>query len=273
MIKETLKNRLKAYIRRNPRLYKLCLFLFYIVRPLYPQKMFLALSGYFRFCRDVANYFSMDGSEQFKLLNLRPSLEDWNSITPVDRYYFYQDTWAAGKIIKNVPEFHVDIGSTVLFVGILSKITRICSVDIRPLPVSLENLECRRGSILELPFEDGKILSLSSLCVIEHIGLGRYGDPLDPSGTYKAVQELSRVLGGGGDLYVSVPIGESSVYFNACRVFEPEDFVSMFKGFRVVDTLFILEDRVCTMDEYMKLDKSPYINRMIVGCFHFQKEK
>ncbi|HHT9125285.1 MAG TPA: DUF268 domain-containing protein [Candidatus Brocadiia bacterium] len=213
----------------------------------------------------------MEGAEPFNLLNLRPLVKDWTNVTPVNENYFYQDTWAAGKIIKDAPEFHVDIGSTVLFVGILSKITRICSVDVRPLPVRLENLECREGSILELPFEDGEIFSLSSLCVLEHIGLGRYGDSLDPLGTCKAAQELSRVLGEGGNLYVSAPIGESSIYFNAYRVFEPENFVSMFRGFEVVDTLFILNDRVCTMDEYTKFNKPSYNNRVIVGCFHFVK--
>ncbi|MBU1853976.1 MAG: DUF268 domain-containing protein [Candidatus Omnitrophica bacterium] len=215
----------------------------------------------------------MNGSESFELLNLRPSLEDWTRTTPVDIYYFHQDTWVAGKIIENVPDVHVDIGSTALFVGILSKVTRVCSVDIRPLPVSLENMSCKKGDILGLPFNDGEVSSLSSLCVVEHIGLGRYGDPLDPFGSSKAIQEVSRVLKKGGDLYISVPIGESSgVYFNAYRVFDPHRFISMFQGFKVIDTLFIFEDRICTMEDYIKLDKSPYSQRMIVGCFHLQKE-
>lgn len=266
-------HRLETYIRRNHKLYKLCSFLFTMVLPLYVPGFSKALVGYFRFFRDVVRYFRLEGAEPFNILNLRPQVKDWTDVTPVNEGYFYQDTWAAGKIIKNTPEFHVDIGSTVLFVGILSKITRVCSVDIRPLPVSLENLECRKGSILELPFEDGEIFSLSSLCVIEHIGLGRYGDPLDPSGTYKAVQELSRVIGKGGNLYVSVPIigEENSVYFNAHRVFEPGNFISMFQDFKVADTLFILYDGLCTMDEYLKVYKSAYINRRITGCFHFIK--
>jgi SAM-dependent methyltransferase len=214
----------------------------------------------------------MDSAEPFRLLNLQPCLKDWTSTTPVDRYYFYQDTWAAEKIIKNAPEFHLDIGSTVLLVGMLSKITRVCSVDIRPLPVILKNMEFRKGSILELPFENGQIHSLSSLCVIEHIGLGRYGDSLDPLGVHKAVKELSRVIGKGGNLYVSVPIGEHAVYFNAFIMFDLEEFITMFKGFKLLDTQFILNDRVCTMEEYMKLDKSSYVHRMVIGCFHFQKE-
>ena len=262
------------YIRQFPKLYRFCLFIFHMLQPLCPRRFFRTIGGYLRFFKDILKYFTMDGSESFKLLNLRPALKDWTGEILVDQYYFYQDTWAAGKIIENVPEFHVDIGSTVLLVGILSKITRICTVDIRSLPVSLENMEFRKGSVLELPFKDGEINSISSLCVIEHIGLGRYDDPLDPFGTYKAIKELSRVLEKGGNLYISVPIGENAeVYFNSYKIFKPEKFVSMFKGFKIVDTLFILEDRLCEMDEYLKLEKSPYKHRMIVGCFHFQKAK
>ncbi len=214
----------------------------------------------------------MGKAERFRLLNLRPSLEDWTKTTPLDHCYFYQDTWAAEKVMKDIPDFHVDIGSTALLVGILSKITRVYSIDIRPLPVKLDNLECKRGSVLDLPFKDGEISSLSSLCVIEHIGLGRYGDTLDPSGSYKAISELSRVLRKGGNLYVSVPVGEeTTVYFNAYRVFEPQNFVALFEGFKMMDSLFILEDRLSTMEEYIKLDRSPYYGRMIVGCFHLRK--
>ena len=75
------------------------------------------------------------------------------------------------------------------------------------------------GDITRLPFADASIRSLSSLHVIEHIGLGRYGDPIDPSGCFAAMRELSRVLASGGHLYLSTPVGRERVCFNAHRVF------------------------------------------------------
>ena len=60
--------------------------------------------------------------------------------------------------------------------------------------MSLPELNFKKGNILNLPFSDYSINSLSSICVIEHIGLGRYGDQLDQFGTEKAVKELVRVL-------------------------------------------------------------------------------
>ena len=75
-------------------------------------------------------------------------------------------------------------------------------VDIRPLSLPMDTIHFRAGSILEMPFENASVASLSSICVIEHIGLGRYGDPPDPRGTQKALDELKRILAPGGNLYL-----------------------------------------------------------------------
>jgi hypothetical protein len=45
-----------------------------------------------------------------------------------------------------------------------------------------------------LPFKNNSIECISSLCVLEHIGLGRYGDKLDPFGTEKAIEEIKTIF-------------------------------------------------------------------------------
>ena len=74
-----------------------------------------------------------------------------------------------------------------------------------------------------MPFEDRSVSSLSCLHVAEHIGLGRYGDPLDPAGTTKAAAELARVLAPGGQLLFSGPVGVPRTCFNAHRIHAPQD--------------------------------------------------
>lgn len=101
-------------------------------------------------------------------------------------------------------------------------------VDIRPLEAKLPNLTCIAGSVTELPFADQSEESVSCLHVAEHIGLGRYGDPLDPAGTRKAARELVRVVRSGGQLLFSLPDGRARVEFNAHRVHDPLDVVAMF---------------------------------------------
>jgi hypothetical protein len=49
--------------------------------------------------------------------------------------------------------------------------------------------------------------SVSCMHVVEHVGLGRYGDPLDANGDLQAIKELKCVLWPGGVLYFVVPTG------------------------------------------------------------------
>ena len=171
-----------------------------------------------------------------------PNFCDKKSTTVIDEYYFYQDVWAAKMAISIKPKKIVDIGSTALLVGFLSQLAETVSIDIRPLTVSLGNLTCKRYSITELPFSDNSIEYINSLCVIEHVGLGRYGDGLDIKGAEKACAELRRVLRQGGYLVASVPLGPSCVVFNAHRIFGRDEFLEMFPGFEIMEEIFCVPE-------------------------------
>ena len=56
---------------------------------------------------------------------------------------------------------------------------------------------------------------------LEHIGLGRYGDDLDPDGWKQALNSLISLVSPGGVLWLSVPVGLQRVEFNAHRIFNP----------------------------------------------------
>jgi SAM-dependent methyltransferase len=173
--------------------------------------------------------------------NLYPCLGDDRPTTPIDPVYFYQNSWAFERIVRRSPSSHIDVGSHHTFVALLSKVVPVTMVDIRPLSLPLASLEFRQGSILNLPFEDGSVSSLSSLCVIEHIGLGRYGDPLDPWGTEKAVAELKRILAPGGILWLSVPVSDKNVtHFNAGRVFSIGYILQLIEPLRIIEQAYIV---------------------------------
>jgi SAM-dependent methyltransferase len=173
---------------------------------------------FIQYVNDFEAYIHMPGAES--RVNFRPCLDDKTAETPLDKYYFYQDTWAARKIFELAPAKVVDIGSTALLVGIISQFVPTISIDVRPLPVFLDGLTCQKGSITELPFEDNSVEYLTTLCVIEHIGLGRYGDALDSLGSIKAFKEIGRVVKPGGHLLFSVPLSQKpGLSFNAHRIF------------------------------------------------------
>jgi SAM-dependent methyltransferase len=150
-------------------------------------------------------------------------------------HYFHQDIWAAREINRRNPKRHVDVGSSVAgFIAHLLSFREVEYVDIRPVRTNVKGLTCLEGSVLALPFESESIESLSSLHVTEHVGLGRYGDPVDPAGWSKAVTELTRVLKPGGVLYFSVPIGRERLEFDGHRVFDP---ATVLRGFASLELL------------------------------------
>jgi SAM-dependent methyltransferase len=179
-------------------------------------------------------------SDSVESIVLYPCIWDATSVTPIEPSYFYQDSWAFDLVVKAKPKSHIDIGSHHKYVALLSKVVPLTMVDLRPLSLEMESIRFVQGTILDLPFPDSSIESLSSLCVIEHIGLGRYGDPLDPVGSLKACNELARVMKPGGNLYVSVPIEDNpKTYFNAHRSFNEAWFLSQFSHFSVQDKAYI----------------------------------
>jgi hypothetical protein len=178
--------------------------------------------------------FTLDTNDLF------PCLDDKTALTPVEPIYFYQDSWAAAKIFSYKPSHHVDIGSAVKTIGIISGFVPVTFIDIRPIEVKLPNLHFKEGTVLALPFEDNTVESISSLCVIEHIGLGRYGDPLDVRGSEKAIAEIVRVTKPGGNILFSVPVDSTKkIYFNAHRAFTPEYIFECFAGCKLIEQKYI----------------------------------
>jgi len=154
-----------------------------------------------------------------------------------DEQYIYHTAWAARQLRKTAPyPHHVDIGSSLYFVGIVSAFIPVVHYDYRPPKLlRMSGLTVKDADITALPFPDESIVSLSCLHVVEHIGLGRYGDAIDPEGDLKAMRELQRVLAVGGRLIFAVPTGPNVIQYNAHRLYEAQDIPMYFKGM-VVET-------------------------------------
>ena len=110
----------------------------------------------------------------------------------------------------------------------------VALVDVRPFPVLLPGLSFRQADATRLPFDDSSVNSISSLHAMEHFGLGRYGDPLNPAGTVEALGELTRVAAPGGRVYLGLPVGRARVMFNAHRVLSPSLVLDALKPLRLV---------------------------------------
>ena len=135
-----------------------------------------------------------------------PCLNDRTSGTSFDRHYIYHTAWAARVIRETRPAVHIDVSSSLYFSAIVSAFCRVKFYDYRPADLHLSGLETRAADLCKLPFPDSSIDSLSCMHVVEHVGLGRYGDSLDPDGDLKAIAELKRVLAPGGNFLFVVPM-------------------------------------------------------------------
>jgi SAM-dependent methyltransferase len=149
----------------------------------------------------------------------RPCLGERTERCAFDRHYVYHTAWAARVLAILNPKLHVDISSSLYFSAIASAFVPVDYYEYRPVKLSLDNFRSRTADLLALPFRDKTVPSLSCMHAVEHVGLGRYGDPLDAEGDLKAMAELQRVLAPGGSLIFVVPVGKPRVAFNAHRIY------------------------------------------------------
>ena len=78
-----------------------------------------------------------------------------------------------------------------------------------------------------------------SISSIEHDGLGRYGDPLDPNGDIRAMQEAKQYVKEGGLMFLSVPVGSDTVFFNVHRVYGKIRLPMLLKQWKKLDAFGI----------------------------------
>jgi SAM-dependent methyltransferase len=203
------------------------------VLPFVDPRQLVSLAFLPKFFLELKRYRSLTAGESVAWHDAYPCLSDRITHTPFDPHYFYQGAWLARRLSRTNPSLHVDVGSSVAMVSVLSAGVPIVFLDYRPLAVRLSGLQSVAGNAAILPFPNDSLLSLSSLHVIEHVGLGRYGDPLDPEGSRRAAVELQRVLRPGGRLFLSLPVGRERVCFNAHRVHVPHTIQSFVPELRL----------------------------------------
>jgi glycosyltransferase involved in cell wall biosynthesis len=190
---------------------------------------------------------------------------DDNTInTGFDRHYVYHLAWAA-RIVKEInPKVHSDISSLLFFPTMLSAFVKVNFYDYRPAQLNLDNLNSEKCDLTKLHFESNSIESLSCMHTVEHIGLGRYGDPIDYDGDLKAIEELKRVVKAGGNLLFVVPIGKARIQYNAHRIYSYAQIIGYFTGFELKE--FSLIPDTAQQGGLIRNASEEQSNRQEYGC-------
>jgi hypothetical protein len=139
----------------------------------------------------------LKGNKDFTLADNYPVLrERFEANGDLKSHYFHEDLLVAQRVFENRPQRHVDVGSRVDgFVAHIATFRQIEVFDIRPQQAAVRNIKFVTADFMNIPSSLHNYTdSLSSLNVIEHFGLGRYGDPINVNGHLKGLENMHQVL-------------------------------------------------------------------------------
>lgn len=241
---------------------------------------------------DLINFFKKNRQEQVRLKTFKqifdrfnqldktkklqnnwenrfPFFNDNTGITPFDTHYIYHPAWAA-RVIKEInPAKHIDISSTLHFCTTLSAFIPTEFYDYRPAELTLSNLKSSSADLTNLFFESDSVESISCMHTIEHIGLGRYGDPLDPESDFRAIAELQRVTKIKGHLLLVTPLGKPTIQFNAHRIYSFNLIHDLFTDFDLKNFSLITDEGLFIENANPNLVKD---QKYGCGCFWYIKK-
>lgn len=228
---------------------------------------------FFKLPKFLVQFLIFQRKKNYKTkFTLKPMLFDVKNKEPFDPHYLYHTAWASRILAQTKPEMHYDFASDLRFVTMLSSFVKTVQYNLSIPTVKLSNLEFRSTNLTNMNnIKSNSLRSVSCMHVVEHIGLGRYGDKIDPEGDKKAIKELIRVLKYNGDLLFVTPIGKPKIFFNAHRVYAYDNIIHYFKHFSLKEFSFIGDNGF-----YSGLELSPKIkgvnnNNYGCGCFWFKK--
>lgn len=233
-------------------------------------KKLFSLGRIFRFIRE---YYIFKNKKP--ICNVYPCLEDYdNQANEFKNQFFHADLLVAQYIYEDNPKNHLDIGSRID--GLVSHVASfrkidvidVRGVDIQPhkniFTIQKDIIDSQDSTITE------KYESISSIGVLAHIGLGRYGDKIDADGHLKAIDAICKLALKGCKIYIMTPVGKKKIEFNAHRIFEPEEIINRF----ALNNCELLKFSLVNDDGNLEIDtdikKSKHLN-FGGGIYFFKK--
>ena len=228
------------------------------------------------FNNDAIEYQKLNNRSEFRIQEkyMWPVIKDKYAYAGRLDNYFLQDLWAARLIIRSGIRKHLDIGSRLdgFIAHLLAADLEVTMIDVRKFPGEIENLYTivdDATSLHQIP--DESVESISALCSLEHFGLGRYGDMVDPEACFKCFDNIQKKMKPEGRLYLSLPVGKERLEFNAHRVFYARTVVKSFSSLKLEEFSCAAEGQIEYNVNLDKYDDDAHNGEYRYGLFSFVK--
>ena len=157
-----------------------------------------------------------------------------------ENYYHKTDTWLYAALKQHGGHLK---GKKVAIIGSLTPWYEsvLLAYDIQPVTIEYNTISCDDERLEIYTVEEfaenrqtfDAVLSISS---IEHSGMGRYGDKLNPYGDFEAMADIKSMLNPNGILFLAVPVCGDSITFNVHRTYGPIRLPMLLDGFEIIDS-------------------------------------
>lgn len=140
----------------------------------------------------------------------------------------------------------VDMGGGYSYSTVVPALLRIPNLAILSVDVMHHRHASRlgiryiRGDCMSTGLPDASADAVCLISTLEHVGLGRWGDPLDVHGDEKAMREAHRILKPDGHLILTVPYGYPMVVFNKHRIYDDGRLAKVCAGFTSIRAEYAL---------------------------------
>ena len=173
---------------------------------------------------------------KFRMVNIGDCSDD-----PTEFFTHYEafSFWMASKL-NNLKERRMilDIGSKKITNAILSASHDVTAIVLRDCHDGLSNVKYVIHDVsYRLPFGDKFFDTFTSMVSLPLVGLGRYGDRLDPNCLIHLIAELDRVMKNDSELIFSFCLGKDMLNFNNGWFLELDTIKKLFGPWRLKDYL------------------------------------
>lgn len=162
----------------------------------------------------------------------------------------------------------LDVGSHRQFISGLLAHFDVTTIDVRKRTSHMKNETVITCDAKKLEIPDNAFDVVTSICSLEHFGLGRYGDEIDLDADKKAFNEMVRVLKPGGSLIFTTIITRArpSLGFNAARIYSRDMIKGFCKDMHCVREAFYSNSlkRLCSFEE---ITTEPKAMDTYCGCY------